>query len=180
MPQARAATRQSPAARATAENRCEAANADSHTLRNAIRATTPTTSSFPIHQHFTSHSQRRGNFVVATHSANVGAATLVPPPQSSTPLSATILPTPNPANLPAEAFWTPVNAVIDPATGASFEYSQLKLGPDSKLWLQAGTRNTIHFIHPRDMPPGRKAIYLRIVATHLPHNKEPYRIRFMT
>jgi hypothetical protein len=57
------------------------------------------------------------------------------------------------------------------------EYPQLKLGEDSKLWLAAASReigrkqpdmptgsNTMHFLDHRNLPAGRKAMYLRIVA----------------
>jgi hypothetical protein len=87
------------------------------------------------------------------------------------------------------------NAVIDPATGASLEYNQLRQGPDSLLWIQAteneigrlaqgfGSRipqgtDTMHFIHPSAMPSDRTATYLRIVAAHKPNKSEPHRIRF--
>ena len=95
---------------------------------------------------------------------------------------------------PAHAYWT-ANAVVDPATGLALEYNALRLGPDSQLWIQgasnemgrlaqglastalAGT-NTIHFIKHTDLPTGRKATYLRVVATYKPTKKEPHRIRF--
>jgi hypothetical protein len=95
---------------------------------------------------------------------------------------------------PAYAYWT-ANAVVDPATGLALEYNQLRLGPDSKLWIQGATNemgrlaqgldssdlegtNTIHFIKHTDLPTGRKATYLRVVANYKPTKKEPHRIRF--
>lgn len=36
-----------------------------------------------------------------------------------------------PVPLPAHAYWT-AHAVVDPATGGSLEYTQLKLGPDAE------------------------------------------------
>ena len=97
-------------------------------------------------------------------------------------------------NLPAHAFWT-ANTVVDPDTGASLEYKDLKLGEDSQQWLQGcsnemgrlaqGVRphmltgtNTIHFIHPSDKPTDRKATYLKIVAELKPHKAGKYRVRF--
>ena len=79
-------------------------------------------------------------------------------------------------------------------TGAALEYCPLKIGADSKLWLgstskkigrldqgsaavKAGT-NTMHFIHARDKPRGRKTTYLNIVANIIPQKEDPYRIRF--
>jgi hypothetical protein len=41
-------------------------------------------------------------------------------------------------HLPAHAFWT-ANAVIDPTTGASLKYAQLKLDTNSKAWIKAAT-----------------------------------------
>ena len=96
--------------------------------------------------------------------------------------------------MPAHAFWT-ANAVVDPSTGTALEYPQLKLGDDSKLWLEAASReigrlaqgkqpdmpsgsNTMHFLDHRDLPAGRKATYLRIVAAIKMHKVETHRIRF--
>jgi len=75
------------------------------------------------------------------------------------------------------------------------EYPQLKLGDDSKLWLEAASReigrlpqgkqpdmptgsNTMHFMDHRDLPTGCKATYLRIVAAIKLHKIETHRIRF--
>jgi len=75
------------------------------------------------------------------------------------------------------------------------EYPQLKLGEDIKLWHAAASReigrlaqgkqsdmrtgsNTMHFLDHRDLPAGRKATYLRIVAAIKMHKVETYRIRF--
>jgi hypothetical protein len=96
--------------------------------------------------------------------------------------------------MPAHAFWT-ANAVVDPSTGNALEYPQLKLGDDSKLWLEAASReigrlaqgkqpdmpsgnNTMHFLDHRDLPAGRKATYLRIVAAIKMQKVETHRIRF--
>ena len=47
----------------------------------------------------------------------------------------------NVLNLPPKAFFT-ANAVVDPATGASLEYPQLKLGNEAKAWIK-GCSNEI-------------------------------------
>jgi hypothetical protein len=95
---------------------------------------------------------------------------------------------------PAHAYWT-ANSVVDPSTGISLEYSQLKLGADGAEWIQAATNeigrlaqgvqpnmptgtDTIHFIPHTDKPPDRVATYLRIVAALKPNKSEPKRIRF--
>ena len=87
------------------------------------------------------------------------------------------------------------NTIVDPDTGASLEYKDLKLGENSQHWLQGcsnemgrlaqGVRshmltgtNTIHFIHSFDKPTDRKATYLKIVAELKPHKAEKHRVRF--
>ena len=79
-------------------------------------------------------------------------------------------------------------------TGASLEYCHLKIGADSKLWfgsaskeigrlaqvsavVKAGT-NTMHFIHARDKPRGRKTTYLNVVENIRPQKEDPDRICF--
>jgi len=96
--------------------------------------------------------------------------------------------------MPAHAFWT-ANAVVNPSTGTALEYPQFKLGDDSKLWLEAASReigrlaqgkqpdmptgsNTMHFLDHHDLPTGRKATSLRIVAAIKMHKVETHRIRF--
>lgn len=92
------------------------------------------------------------------------------------------------------AFWT-ANSVVDPDTGAALEYFDLKLGSQGKQWI-AGTSNeigwlaqgvqpniftgsnTIHFIHPSQMPLDRQATYLRIVARLKPNKSKNHRVRF--
>jgi hypothetical protein len=98
------------------------------------------------------------------------------------------------SSLPAHAFWT-ANAVVDPSTGTAMEYPQLKLDEDSKLWLAAPSREMdclaqgkqpdmptgskmMHFLDHRNLPAGRKATYLRIVAAIKLHKVETHRIRF--
>ena len=86
------------------------------------------------------------------------------------------------------------NSVMCKETGAALEYRHLKIGADYKLWLgsaskiigrlaqgsatvKAGT-NTMHFIHARDKPQGRKTIYLNIVANVCPQKEDAHRILF--
>ena len=38
--------------------------------------------------------------------------------------------------------------------------------------------NTIFFKHPDELPPGKKATYLRICANYRPQKADPYRVRF--
>ena len=97
-------------------------------------------------------------------------------------------------NRPAHAFWT-ANSVVDKVTGEALEYSALKLGIDSKKWIQGCSNEmgrlasgvlphmksgsqTIHFIHPSEKPSDRRATYLRIVAELKPHKVETHRVRF--
>ena len=79
-------------------------------------------------------------------------------------------------------------------TGAALEYSHLKIGADSKLWLGSASKeigrlsqgsavvkaetNTMHFIHASNKPRGRKTTYLNIVANVRAQKEDPYRIRF--
>ena len=79
-------------------------------------------------------------------------------------------------------------------TGAALEYRHLKIGANSKLWLGSASKeigclaqgsaaaksgtNTMHFIHARDKPRGRKKAYLKIVANIQPQEEDPYLIRF--
>ena len=98
------------------------------------------------------------------------------------------------SSIPSHAFWT-ANAVVNPSTGTALEYSELKLGKDSKPWLEAASReigrlaqgkqpgmptgsNTMHFMDNRDLPAGRRTTYVRIVAAIKLHKAETHRIRF--
>jgi len=75
------------------------------------------------------------------------------------------------------------------------EYPQLKLGEDSKPWLSATAReigrlaqgiqpdmptdsSSMHFLDHHDLPAGRKARYLRIVAAIMMHKVETHRVHF--
>ena len=88
-----------------------------------------------------------------------------------------------------------VNAVVDPATGASLEYPQLLRGDDAPEWIHGTATeigrlaqghlphttsgsDTMFFIKHTDKPADRIATYLRIVAALRPHKTESKRIRF--
>ena len=88
-----------------------------------------------------------------------------------------------------------INAVLDADTGKLLEYRDLLKGPDKELWyngcskefarlcngrLKDNTKgtNTLFFIKPQDLPPGKKPTYLRICANYRPQKEDPYRIRF--
>jgi hypothetical protein len=138
------------------------------------------------HQHNTRY--RTGGRIATFNSAN--ALTQRIPTTTDIPATTTSPPSPI-----ATAFWNAINAVVDPLTGASLEYSQLRKGPDGKEWTASASNeigrlaqgvmphmpngtNTMHFIPPSRLPVGRKATYLRIVASHRPLKKESKRIRF--
>jgi hypothetical protein len=98
-------------------------------------------------------------------------------------------------SLPAQAFWHTANSVIDPITGASLEYKQLKVGKTGAKWLQGAANEigrlaqgvkpnipqgteTMHFIRHTDLPKGRTATYLKIVCELKPLKAEHERVRF--
>ena len=86
-------------------------------------------------------------------------------------------------------------AVIDPTTGKLLEYHDL-LKTDSKdKWYDGCSKefarlcqgrkkdnttstNTIFFKHPGELPPGKKATYLRICSNYHPKKADPYRVCF--
>jgi hypothetical protein len=118
----------------------------------------------------------------------------IPVPTAAPSLHATSLPINVPCSTPPPATWHRANTVIDPATGASLEYRDLKLGNNATQWLQGASNeigrlaqgmpgkpnctNTIHFIPFSNLPAGRTATYLRIVAAYKEHKTEKHRIRF--
>jgi hypothetical protein len=121
-------------------------------------------------------------------------ANLVTIPQVASPITTSAAPHPNHALLPPEAFWT-ANTVVDQETGTALEYRHLCLGPDSKKWLEAAENeigrlaqgfpprvptgtNMMHFIPHTQLPPGRYATYLRIVAAIKAHKAKKECIRF--
>jgi hypothetical protein len=135
--------------------------------------------------------QKRHGTKITTHTVNYISSVFAKPPSS--PQQSAPEPI-NHSSMPAHACWT-TNAVVNPSTGTSMEYPQLKLGDDSKLWLAAASReigclaqgkqpdkptgsNTMHFLDHRDLPAGRKATYLRIVAAIKMHKVETHPIRF--
>jgi hypothetical protein len=103
---------------------------------------------------------------------------------------AALPPVPITQDLPASM----ANAVFDPITGASIKYRGLIKRPDATLWLQGNTNEigqitdgrvgnkpgtgTMFFIRASAMPKGRKATYLRVVASYQPQKEDPYRIRW--
>jgi hypothetical protein len=87
-----------------------------------------------------------------------------------------------------------MNVVVD-ASGTSQSFQQHLRGPDAALWRQGSSNeigrlaqgilphmpsgtDTIHFIAPSALPPGRKPTYLRVVAELKPHKAEKHRVRF--
>jgi hypothetical protein len=86
------------------------------------------------------------------------------------------------------------NSVVDPQTGASLEYTQLRKDPNKEHWIRAAANkiarlaqgrkdgpkgtDTMFFIKHTDIPTGRKATYLRIVAALKPHKAGKFCIRF--
>ena len=87
------------------------------------------------------------------------------------------------------------NAVLGTNTGDSLDYPQLKLVRNAKEWIGCCSNeigclardvyprmmtglNTIHFIHPSQIPANRTVTYLRIVTNYRPQKENSYRIRF--
>ena len=79
--------------------------------------------------------------------------------------------------------------------GEAQGYSALKIGSESKKWIQGCSNEIgrlasgvlprtksgskmIHFIHPSKKPTDRRATYLRIIVELKPHKVETYRVRF--
>jgi hypothetical protein len=98
------------------------------------------------------------------------------------------------ARYPGHSFDS-ANAVVDPNSGATLEYSKLKNSEQGPEWIQAAANemgrlsqgvkpnmptgtDTMHFIPHTAKPHDRKATYLKIVAAIKPHKAEKYRIRF--
>jgi hypothetical protein len=88
-----------------------------------------------------------------------------------------------------------LNAVLNADIGKLEEYRHLLKGKDKTLWEQGCSKeiarlaqgsknsddkgtNTLHFIHPHQLPKGKKPTYLRICANYRPQKADPYRIRF--
>jgi hypothetical protein len=88
-----------------------------------------------------------------------------------------------------------LNAVLNADSGKLEEYRHLLKGKDKALWEKGCSKeiarlaqgransddkgtNTLHFIHPRQLPKDKKPTYLRICANYRPQKADPYRIRF--
>ncbi len=85
---------------------------------------------------------------------------------------------------------------MDPVTGNLLEYRDLIKGPEAERWKLGNIKeigrltdgrvggddvigtNTIFFIHPSQLPKGRKATYLRVCADYRPQKADPYQIRW--
>jgi hypothetical protein len=93
-------------------------------------------------------------------------------------------------------FWALHSTAINPDTQSVAEYDELSKCSDGELWIQANTEefgrlaqglgkdsdmptgtDTIFFIHPSQMPNGRKATYLRIVCADRPEKTQTRRVR---
>ena len=99
------------------------------------------------------------------------------------------------ANAAAQMVTHFTNMVLDPLTGNTLQYEQLKTGPQGTEWIQSmvneirrltqgiephmpmGTE-TMHFIHPSAKPAGHTTTYLHIVASKKPNKSEPKCIHF--
>jgi hypothetical protein len=88
-----------------------------------------------------------------------------------------------------------LNAVLNADSGKLEEYHHLLKGKDKTLWEHGCSKeitrlvqgwknsddkgtNTLHFIHPHQLPKGKKPTYLHICANYCPQKADPYRIRF--
>jgi hypothetical protein len=82
---------------------------------------------------------------------------------------------------------------INPDTGKIAEYRELSQSSDGAIWRNSNAEeigrlaqgyknikgtNTIYFIHPSQMPKGRRAAYLRAVSAYRPEKANPYRVRW--
>jgi hypothetical protein len=93
-------------------------------------------------------------------------------------------------------FWILHSTAINPDTEAVAEYDELSKCSNGTLWIQSNTEefgrlaqglgpdsempegtDTLFFIHPNQMPNGRKATYLRIVCANRPEKLQPRRVR---
>jgi hypothetical protein len=125
-----------------------------------------------MHHH--QHKTRSGGFAATSHSANA-AFTLLTLDR----------------HFPSVAR---ANSVIDPETGLSLEYAQLRQGPDGEKWTQAAANefgrlaqgvlphmptgtDTIRFIAWNNLPAGKRATYIRYVASLRPNKADVYRLR---
>ena len=87
-----------------------------------------------------------------------------------------------------------LNAVLNQSTGKMEEYRHLLQGPDRDKWLNAASKefarisqgraqndtpftDTVIWLHPDQLPPDKRATYMRICANYRPQKDDPYRIR---
>ena len=99
------------------------------------------------------------------------------------------------ASDPSTALYQTLNAGLNTNTSKLEEYRHLLKGKGGILWgkrcskeiarLAQGRKNstdkgtnTLHFIHPHQLPKGKKPTYLHICANYRPQKTDPYRIRF--
>jgi hypothetical protein len=86
-----------------------------------------------------------------------------------------------------------LNAVLNADTRKLKEYQHLLKGKDKPFWekgcskeftcLSQGhknsdDKNSLHFMHPNQLPKGKKPTYLCICANYGPQKANPYRIQF--
>ena len=88
-----------------------------------------------------------------------------------------------------------LNAVLDPITGKLLEYRDLLKTESKDKWYDGCSKefarlcqgrkkdnttstNTIFFKHPDELPPSKKATYLRICSNYRSQKADPYRVRF--
>jgi hypothetical protein len=93
-----------------------------------------------------------------------------------------------------KAWMAVIYKAVHPDTGLDAEYDKLVTSSKGRIWegycadefgrLAQGNKDndiegtdTIHFIKQRDIPEGRKATYLKLVADDTPHKTVPGRIR---
>ena len=82
---------------------------------------------------------------------------------------------------------------INPDTGQIADYRELSESSDGSIWKNSNAEeigrlaqgygtikgtNTIFFIHPSQIPKGRKVTYLRVVSAFRPEKAQPFRIRW--
>jgi hypothetical protein len=138
--------------------------------------------------------QHHHSLNTATH-GHICLSTTAPATSNTGPAAAPpATTTASPSTFPAHAFWT-ANTVVDPAAGAALEYCHLKLGPDGEKWIHGAANEmgrlaegvqphmptgseTIHSIHHSEILEGRRATYLKIVASYQPHKAEIQRVHF--
>ena len=115
-----------------------------------------------------------------------------PPPTNA--FAAALL-TAIPADIPTMPHWALHGHAINPDTGLIAEHAELLKCSDGHHWhastadefgrlmkghgpdMKSGTE-TMFFIHPSQIPRGKKPTYLRVVCAYRPEKSNPYRVRF--